>query len=91
MPVLERPDPAIERLDRTKNKGRNIMVMEAEHSPEQWQALIVELKKVMADPTRSREDRAKAQSILDRIGPRRMPTPKRRVWTDESFYTDDVI
>jgi hypothetical protein len=64
-----------------------------EHSPAEWQELIKELRKVVMDPKRSRDDRYKAQSILDRISPdHRMPPPQRRPrWTDESFYTDEVI
>ncbi len=65
----------------------------AEHSPADWQKLIAELRKVVADPKRTREDRAKAQGILDRIGPARLkpPQPRRPMWDSDSYYTDEIV
>jgi hypothetical protein len=48
------------------------------HSEQEWQELIKELRKVTNDPTRTREDRIKAQQILSNI--HRPPTRATRSW-----------
>jgi hypothetical protein len=63
---------------------------EPERSPAEWQELIRELRKVVADKNRTREDRQKAQTILDRIARTPRPKPRPKVWSDESFYTDMI-
>lgn len=84
MTPVERPDPA---LDSQLQTDRNNM---PEYTSAQWDELIKRLRQVINDPVRSREDRAKAQQILDgALRNRPVYRPPAPVW-DDSMSIDFI-